>query len=179
MQKIVRIVLTLLRQTYDSLPIDFYFVPKRKSVLEMSKRVWPGNVLRIWKKGVPAGTSLVAGHAGICNSIVKYYTQRNGICQSYQLDIWFNVMICTNQFLHTQIIIIAPRIGNALFDKRNHCKLTLKSWKIQFDGNYTTPPPWTLSFQEIRWLRKRNQEIQLPWLRQSVLPTDGDCIWRP
>lgn len=29
-------------------------------------------------------------------------------------------MICTNQFLHTQIIIIVPRIGNALFDKRNH-----------------------------------------------------------
>lgn len=39
MQKIVRIVLTLLRQTYDSLPIDFYLVPKRKSVLEMSKTV--------------------------------------------------------------------------------------------------------------------------------------------
>lgn len=29
-------------------------------------------------------------------------------------------MICTNQFLHIQIIIIVPRIGNALFDKRNH-----------------------------------------------------------
>lgn len=127
MQKIVRTLLTLLRQTYDSLPIDFYLVPKRKSVLEMSKMVLSWQCPLDIKKGVPAGTPLVAGHAGICNSIVRYYIQRNGICQSYQLDIWFNVMICTNQFLHTQIIIIAPRIGNALFDKRNHCKLTLKS----------------------------------------------------
>lgn len=127
MQKIVRIVLTLLRQTYDSLPIDFYLVLKRKSVLEMSKTILPWQCPPDMKKGVPAGTPLVAGHAGICNSIVRYYTQRNGICQSYQLDIWFNVMICTNQFLHTQIIIITPRIGNALFDKRNHCKLTLRS----------------------------------------------------
>lgn len=67
------------------------------------------------KKGVPAGTPLVAGHAGICNTIVRYYTQRNGICQSYQLDIWFNVMICTNQYLHTQIIIITnPQFLNSL-----------------------------------------------------------------
>lgn len=36
-----------------------------------------------YKKGVPAGTSLVAGRAGICNSIVKHFTQKNGICQSY------------------------------------------------------------------------------------------------
>lgn len=40
-----------------------------------------------YKKGVPAGTPLVAGHAGICNSIVKHFTQRNEICQSHQLDI--------------------------------------------------------------------------------------------
>ena len=77
------------------------------------------------KKGVPAGTPLVAGHTGICNTIAKHYTQRNGMCQSNQLGIWFNVMICTNQFLHTQIIIIAPKIGDALFDKRNHCESTI------------------------------------------------------
>lgn len=40
-----------------------------------------------YKKGVPAGTPLVAGHAGICNSITKHFTQRNGICQSHQLVI--------------------------------------------------------------------------------------------
>ncbi len=40
-----------------------------------------------YKKGVPAGTPLVAGHAGICNSIVRHYTQRNVICQSHQLVI--------------------------------------------------------------------------------------------
>ncbi|MDD7328587.1 MAG: hypothetical protein PUG97_02335, partial [bacterium] len=76
------------------------------------------------KKGVPAGTPLVAGHAGICNSIVKHYTQRNGICQPSQVGIWFNFMICTNQFLHRQMIIIASRIGNASFDKRNHYEST-------------------------------------------------------
>lgn len=71
-----------------------------------------------YKKGVPAGTPLVAGHAGICNSIVKHFTQKDGICQSYQLDIWFNVMICTNQFLHTQIIIITnPQFLNSLISR--------------------------------------------------------------
>ena len=33
-------------------------------------------------------------------------------------------MICMNQFLHTQITIIAPRIGDASFDKRNHYEST-------------------------------------------------------
>ena len=87
MQKIVRIVLTLLRQTYDSLPIDFYLVPKRKSVLEMSKTVLPWQCPSDIKKGVPAGTPLVAGHAGICNTIAKHFTQKDGICQSHQLVI--------------------------------------------------------------------------------------------
>lgn len=88
MQKIVRIVLTLLRQTYDSLPIDFYLVPKRKSVLEMSKTVLPWQCPPdMKKKEFPQEPPLVAGHAGICNSITKQYTHRNGICQSHQLDI--------------------------------------------------------------------------------------------
>ena len=78
-----------------------------------------------YKKESSRRTPLVAGHAGICNTIAKHYTQRNGMCQSHQLGIWFNVMICTNQFLHTQIIIIAPKIGDALFDKRNHCESTI------------------------------------------------------
>lgn len=43
-----------------------------------------------YKKGVPAGTSLVAGHAGICNSIAEHYTQRNEICQ-------FSIIIATIQ----------------------------------------------------------------------------------
>lgn len=74
MQKIVRIVLTLLRQMYDSLPIDFCLVLKRKSVLEMSKTVLSWQCPPDMKKGVPAGTPLVAGHAGICNSIARYFT---------------------------------------------------------------------------------------------------------
>ena len=108
-----------------------------------------GNVLRIWKKGVPAGTPLVAGHAGICNTIAKHYTQRNGMCQSHQLGIWFNVMICTNQFLHTQIIIIAPKIGDALFDKRNHCESTileLSHFKKRY--NDFKEKPW---FAQVTW----------------------------
>lgn len=108
-----------------------------------------GNVLRIWKKGVPAGPHLVAGHAGICNTIAKHYTQRNGMCQSHQLGIWFNVMICTNQFLHTQIVIIAPRIGDALFDKRNHCESTileLSHFKKRY--NDFKEKPW---FAQVTW----------------------------
>ena len=59
---------------YDSLPIDFYLVLKRKSVLEMSKTVLPWRCPPDMKKGVPARTPLVAGHAGICNSIARYFT---------------------------------------------------------------------------------------------------------
>ena len=106
-------------------------------------------VLQIWKKGVPAGTPLVAGHAGICNSIVRYYTQRNGICQSFQLDIWFNVMICTNQFPHTQIIIIAnPQFLNFLISRNqvttetkpgDTVALTAAKRSPRWRGLYLTP----------------------------------------
>ena len=101
------------------------------------------------KKRVPAGTPLVAGHAGICNTIAKHDTQRNGMCQSHQLGIWFNVMICTNQFLHTQITIIAPRIGDASFDKRNHYESTtleLSHFKKRY--NDFKEKPW---FAQVTW----------------------------
>ena len=40
---------------YDSLPIDFYLVLKRKSVLEMSKTVLSWQCPLDIKKGVPTG----------------------------------------------------------------------------------------------------------------------------
>lgn len=81
-------------------------------------KFWPWQCPPNIKKGVPAGTPLVAGHAGICNSIVKHFTQRNVICQSHQLNICLNVMICTNQFLLTQIVIIAnPQFLNSLISR--------------------------------------------------------------
>lgn len=115
------------------------------------------------KKGVPTGTPLVAGHAGICNTITKHYTQRNGMCQSHQLGIWFNVMICTNQFLHKQITIIAPRIVDALFDKRNHYESTtleLSHFKKRY--NDFKEKPWFAQKKRIKPIISQKWIVYLP-----------------
>lgn len=57
------------------------------------------------KKGVPAGTPLVAGHAGICQvsatRSLNTIHREMGFVNPPQLGIWFNVMICTNQLVPT------------------------------------------------------------------------------
>ena len=115
------------------------------------------------KKRVPAGPPLVAGHAGICNTIARQDTQRNGICQSHQIGIWFNVMICMNQFLHTQITIIAPRIGDASFDKRNHYESTtleLSHFKKRY--NDFKEKPWFAQKKRIKPIISQKRIVYLP-----------------
>lgn len=68
------------------------------------------------KKGVPAGTPLVAGHAGICNSIAKHYTQRKGICQPsstrYMVQCYYIVLFLSCFF--TTIGSVFCSFGNVL-----------------------------------------------------------------
>ena len=85
------------------------------------------------------------------------------MCQSNQLGIWFNVMICTNQFLHTQIIIIAPKIGDALFDKRNHCESTileLSHFKKRY--NDFKEKPWFAQKKRIKPIISQKRIVYLP-----------------
>lgn len=53
-------------------PEDFYLVPKKLIVLELLKMVLSQKCPPDMKKGVPAGTPLVAGLSGICNSITEH-----------------------------------------------------------------------------------------------------------
>ena len=85
------------------------------------------------------------------------------MCQSHQLGIWFNVMICTNQFLHTQITIIAPRIGDALFDKRNHYESTtleLSHFKKRY--NDFKEKPWFAQKKRIKPIISQKRIVYLP-----------------
>lgn len=113
-------------------------------------------------------TPLVAGHAGICNTITKHFTQKDGICQSHQLVIWLNVMICTNQFLHIQIIIITnPQFLNSLIS-RNQVTTETKPGDTVALTEAKRSPRWrglylTAIWFHIRMDRIHDSPLQIPF----------------